>query len=190
MSSIEMLRQLLTQLRTADTRLSLDLPSKHRYQLNPCLKEDEVQAFECQNNVILPDDYRQFLLELGNGGVGPGFGMLKLLSKNHYYCLDKPFPYEFPEDMILANGELNFNGTFPLAEYGCGMVALLVITGKQRGKLWFATGEDGIFPLGKNLCGFLHAGLDAYMEAEEPVCFSEWYRDWLVNSLAELEVNV
>lgn len=186
-----MLRQLLTQLRTADTSLSLDLPSKHRYQLNPCLTEDEVQAFECQNNVILPDDYRQFLLELGNGGVGPGFGMLKLLSKNHYYyCLDKPFPYEFPEDMILANGELNFNGTFPLAEYGCGMVALLVITGKQRGKLWFATGEDGIFPVGKNLCGFLHVGLDAYMEAEESVCFSEWYRDWLVNSLAELEVNV
>lgn len=191
MSLMEILRQLLAQLRTADTSLNLDLASKHLYQLNPCLTEDEVQAFESQCNITLPDDYRQFLLELGNGGVGPGFGMLKLPSKNpDCYCLDKPFPYERPADMILENGELKFDGTLPLAEYGCGMVALLVITGKQRGKLWFTTGEDGIFPLGKKLCGFLHAGLNGYIEAEEAVSFSEWYRDWLVNSLAELGVSV
>ena len=180
---------MLTQLRTADTDLSIGEARFHRYQLNPCLTEDEVQAFERRSNVILPDDYRQFLLQFGNGGAGPGYGMLKLLSKNQDCShLGKPFPYESPADILLENGELEFDGTLPLADYGCGMVALLVITGKEWGKVWL-TGDEGISSLGKKWCGSVHASLDRELEAEEAFSFSEWYRDWLVNSLARLGVN-
>lgn len=50
----------------------------HDCLVNPPLTESEVQAFEKKHNVTLPKDYRQFLLVVGNGGVGPEYGLFKL----------------------------------------------------------------------------------------------------------------
>lgn len=199
MSSIEILRQLLTQLRTADTDLSIGEARFHRYQLNPCLTEDEVQAFERRSNVILPDDYRQFLLQVGNGGAGPGCGMLKFVWKDWGEAIaigksyeNGTFPNQIPVYFLLEKEELTGGITLPLADYGCGMTAQLVVTGKRWGKVWFISAENDTLPFGQGLCNHLHAGSaeEFMMEVEEAFSFYEWYRDWLVNSLAELEVNV
>lgn len=39
--------------------------------LNPCLGEHEVESFEAQYNIRLPEPYRRFLLEVGDGGASP-----------------------------------------------------------------------------------------------------------------------
>ena len=41
--------------------------------LNPCLGEHEVESFEAQYNISLPEAYRRFLLEVGDGGAGPPY---------------------------------------------------------------------------------------------------------------------
>ncbi len=41
------------------------------FVLNSPLPESSIADFESEHNVQLPDDYRQFLLEIGNGFVGP-----------------------------------------------------------------------------------------------------------------------
>lgn len=50
----------------------------HHFTLNPPLTEADVQAFERQHAITLPTDYRRFLIEIGNGGAGPTYGIFPL----------------------------------------------------------------------------------------------------------------
>jgi hypothetical protein len=49
--------------------------SSHHFRLNAPLVEAEVRAFERQHAIQLPLEYRRFLIELGNGGAGPYYGV-------------------------------------------------------------------------------------------------------------------
>ena len=42
------------------------------YTAEPCLTTPELAAWEAANNIALPEAYRLFLLEIGNGGMMPG----------------------------------------------------------------------------------------------------------------------
>ena len=48
----------------------------HQYRLNPPLPASVVEAFEARHGVSLPEDYRRFITEIGNGGAGPYYGLL------------------------------------------------------------------------------------------------------------------
>ncbi|MCE9546246.1 MAG: SMI1/KNR4 family protein [Planctomycetia bacterium] len=67
-SQIEMLRK-------ADSTFRLFGAFTHQYQLGPRMSERDVAAAEAKYGITLPDDYRIFLIELGNGGAGPGYGL-------------------------------------------------------------------------------------------------------------------
>jgi hypothetical protein len=41
------------------------------FTMNPCLTEEEVARFEERHKVRLPEEYRLFLMTVGNGGKGP-----------------------------------------------------------------------------------------------------------------------
>jgi hypothetical protein len=78
----------------------------HNYVLNPCLDEGVIRAVEGRYGFHLPEDYRRFLLEVGNGGAGPYYGLFKLgehddgwgfCSWEGGYLLgdpSAPFPYQ------------------------------------------------------------------------------------------------
>ena len=69
---------------------------------NPCLSEEEIATFEHRHCITLPDDYRIFISEIGNGGFGPGHGLLPLdkaivdfkLRDKPNISLNKEFPYQ------------------------------------------------------------------------------------------------
>jgi hypothetical protein len=65
------------------------------------------------------------------------------------------------------------SGAIPIADAGCNLVYLLVVTGAEVGHVWFDARADGL-------------GLSP-VEAggRARVTFSEWYIDWLERSLAE-----
>jgi hypothetical protein len=81
--------------------------NEHHFKLNAPLGEAEVLAFERQHAIRLPLDYRRFLIELGNGGAGPFYGIHPLGAfdrangevqawRNFVGSLAEPFAYREP----------------------------------------------------------------------------------------------
>jgi hypothetical protein len=70
------IRNALQRLRTAAPEVFG--ANAHRFALNAPLIENQVIAFERQHAIRLPTEYRRFLIELGNGGAGPYYGVYPL----------------------------------------------------------------------------------------------------------------
>ncbi|MGI8504332.1 MAG: SMI1/KNR4 family protein [Hassallia sp.] len=216
MDKLWQIRNKLTQLAILDTTFQIFGSESHQYQFNPCLEEAQIEAFEVKYNIRLPSEYRNFLLEVGNGGTGPGYGLYRLPgleneneitaipSKKNEGLLCKPFLLkEAWNDLNLmikdkADTENNpyfdskfVQGTITIAHYGCGIYAMLVVSGEQKGKIWIddRTNDGGIYPATLNFCHYFHADdpddFQSCEEEQEPLSFYDWYEDWLNQSLLQ-----
>jgi hypothetical protein len=103
---IEDIRHGLLQLREATPQPRVFGAEAHEFILHPPLNEAVVRKFENKHRIQLPADYRRFLIELGNGGAGPFYGVFKLGEMDNNYdhkkwkesdgfigVLAKPFPH-------------------------------------------------------------------------------------------------
>src|SRR5262245_38855326 len=76
----------------ADVRCALDTLGTVR--LGPVLSSREVSGFEQQHGIELPDGFRRFVLEIGNGGDGPGYGLRAFDPHSQQPRIAQPFPLE------------------------------------------------------------------------------------------------
>jgi hypothetical protein len=153
------------------------------------LEESEVGAFEAKWSVRLPEPYRQFLLRIGNGGVGPyDFFRFEQWSEQLSLLTDEIPPDYLSTPSILAQRMFedfsarkssirvltDANGVEYKRDYAeCGLLAVchcgchfyitLVVSGPHAGRLLYFGG----FP---------------YF-SEEPD-FLSWYERWLDEGLA------
>lgn len=67
---IEELRSLLEKAKVTDAALKQFGAQNHKYQWNPPASLKEIEEFEQETGISLPDGYRNFLLQAGNGGAG------------------------------------------------------------------------------------------------------------------------
>ncbi|MBN3905058.1 MAG: SMI1/KNR4 family protein [Nostoc sp. NMS1] len=212
MNKVLQLKKNLTQLAILDATFEIFGSESHQYQLKPCLSNKDIQVFESRCNISLPSEYKNFLLEIGNGGAGPGYGLSGLsgieyedvipekLYQEKYEILSKPFPLtEAWNDLDLIVKNRNdayfdnkfIQGTLTIATYGCGIDAILVITGEQSGKIWIddRTNDNGIYPASLDFCHAFHDTDDDYHpnnNEEQPLSFYDWYEDWLNRSLYQI----
>ena len=56
----------------------LDIPKIRAVLFNPVLPLEELAAWEELAKAALPEDYRTYLTQLGNGGAGPAYGLYPL----------------------------------------------------------------------------------------------------------------
>jgi hypothetical protein len=172
----------------------------HKYKLNTCLSEQEIINFEQKNHIQLPFDYRNFLNNIGNGGVGPAYGLYKLKDWNLGYeielndFLKTDFPHnekwniafseedenytktaEFQNWEIEYYSEKHIAGSIKVCHYGCAIYCHLVVSGPEKGNIWFddRASNHGIYPLSS--------------ESKERYSFSEWYNEWLSESMKKLK---
>jgi hypothetical protein len=132
-----------------------------RYDAQLCLSQQELTVWETANQVLLPLEYRLFLLEIGNGGMMPGdycnFEVWSLGSAPPNPGLLQPFPVTtarlterraqyrreerrfLPElDEYWENGQ-EPPGCLAVAQYPSYERVSLVVTGELRGSLWCAS---------------------------------------------------
>ena len=213
MASIEIarIRGKLDDLQQRDASFSVFGSGRHRYKLNPTMHEPEIRQFERAHSVTLPSEYRSFLLECGNGGAGPYYGLfplgyfdgsggpLETWSEGDGFAgiLSRPFPHEtawrLPSDRYT-----------PPDLFRCA----------EEEKIWYQTLNDetwrpeliaGAFPICHQGCAVRNclviSGAERgkvwvddrandngifpeTSETSERVGFLEWYESWLDESLA------
>jgi hypothetical protein len=216
MRDIEMILPKLTLLHNADLQFRIGGSDHHRYRLNPCLPEEEINAFERQHGVRLPEEYRAFLLHAGDGGAGPGYGLFPLqetvISDGEGY-LACPFPctewwngmtppnwWDLPNAHELTSadtqpvdryfGAERVEGSLRLAHDGCGYYKHLIISGSERGYLWEdgRAGDGGIRPEPYIAGPYRVAGYLLVPESgsRQRLTFLAWYEQWLDTSLAKI----
>src|SRR5262245_51822144 len=84
--TVQDIHQGLAQLASADPKFALFGASTHHYCLNPPLPEEEVILFEKRFGVRLPNEYREFVKEVGDGGAGPVYGVWSLNQIEEELC--------------------------------------------------------------------------------------------------------
>ncbi|MES2774053.1 MAG: SMI1/KNR4 family protein [Bacteroidota bacterium] len=91
----ERIKTKISQLKKLDKDYILFGSQNHRYRLNPIISLERLQQFEFVNKIVLPKDYVAFLANIGNGGVGPFYG-LEPLEDSLFDDLD----YKRPESLL------------------------------------------------------------------------------------------
>jgi len=138
-------------------RLSCFGSERHGFRLRAPAGADAVRSFEEREGVVLPDAYRRFLLEAGNGGAGPYYGLWPLeecrtpSERDAWFDDDDPVPPDYVarpcplvpgipirDDWMKRLGigcAERFRGTIGLCEQGCSYASLLIVSGEARGRV-------------------------------------------------------
>ncbi|MEU2119452.1 SMI1/KNR4 family protein [Streptomyces sp. NPDC016459] len=149
------------------------LPAAEKATLGGPVSEKRITEFENGHGIRLPEQFRQFLTRIGNGGYGPTYGLLPMeewhpaADREGEGHLSTPFPVVpdlgIPESLALDDGPVDsYPGTITVVYRGCSDLTLLVVTGPGRGRL-VEVNTDGFF------CPRFHADSD----------FLAWYERWL-----------
>ena len=192
----------LDELKRLDADFHIFGSKSHEYSRNITKTEDDLVQFEKQNSIKLPEEYREFLKTVGNGGAGPKYGLepiengkfgdLEYRNDNFLIELSKPFPHTEPwnldfgeiehdneDEYFELKEEEYFNekwsyGLLRISNYGCGISANIVVNGKEHGNIWIddRCNDMGIYPAKTE-------------EDNNRLTFLNWYENWLDESIKE-----
>ena len=94
---LEKFRTLLKQAGETDIALKQFGAKNHKYQWNPPASLKEIEDFEREIGVSLLEDYREFLLQAGNGGAGPFYGLFPISASKGWPVEPDKLPWLTPD---------------------------------------------------------------------------------------------
>lgn len=184
-SWVRRIRDLLEQARAKDSSLEAFGAHSHQYKLAAPASEAKIKKFEERFGFRLPEEYREFLLRMGDGGAGPYYGLYGLeklkneLSDNSDYPVLEEmilYPKMSDEDWDRAadpegrrRGEEvhPYAGILPIGSQGCTLMTGLALNGPYQGQVIYYD-ED--------FCG------KPFFVREKG--FLAWYERWLREVIA------
>src|SRR5262249_16350551 len=142
-----------------------------------------------------PNDYRRFLLEVGDGGAGPAWGLYGLERKSlalDAATISERFEHAFPHVVAwktpafphMCDDDDQVVGTLPIDDFGCGIEFILILNGPERGNIWLDDRANcyGVAPV-VMLDGKIYWPNDA-PDGGTHVDFYTWYNTWLDEEIA------
>ena len=121
---------------------------KRSLKLRLPVEVSEVEDFEVRYGVVLPEGFRRFITEIGDGGEGPpAYGLMSLQeiisrynppAKIHIpFSLTNSSLWEGEEPKRTELSQVASNGGhLYLGTDGCTMEWMLIVTGAERGHIW------------------------------------------------------
>lgn len=185
---VKRILKLLEQARAKDPDFARFGAYSHQYKLAAPASEEAIRKFEEQQGVRLPEEYRDFLTFIGNGGAGPYYGLygLKALeddlsdSRGLRWCrsLEEPVIYPKmseeewdrnvnPESRRKGEKVYPYTGVLPIGTQGCTLMTGLMLTGPYRGQVVYYDND---------FCG------PPFFVREKG--FRSWYERWLREVIA------
>lgn len=185
---VKRILKLLEQARAKDPDFARFGAYSHQYKLAAPAGEEAIRKFEEQQGVRLPEEYRDFLMFIGNGGAGPYYGLygLKALeddlsdSRGLRRCrsLEEPVIYPKmseeewdrnvnPESRRKGEEVYPYTGVLPIGTQGCTLMTGLMLTGPYRGQVVYYDND---------FCG------PPFFVREKG--FLSWYERWLREVIA------
>lgn len=151
---------------------------ENNIKMGECVSEEAIAAFENRCKIRLPEAYRLFLKNVGNGCDSMIDGCcLKQLEDIEQKDLSRPFMLEEfwlweeddrEEDIINEEMETKvYQGEIELINLGCGMSYNLIVSGKCRGEVWNFT-DVGVQPCceRQDFLGWFELWLDCQDETD------------------------
>lgn len=161
----------------------------------PPISEIEVETFEKENGIKLPEDYRRFITTAVSSGTQPFYGLYGLTEKKPSYefepVVEKPFPYTIKNPLFISemsdeeyekyqksfsDEENDFmQGYILLCTEGCGMESILIVNTDDKetyGTVWFfdLCNDFGIAPI-------------LNPQTKKPMRFLDWFEYWVDQTL-------
>jgi hypothetical protein len=103
--------QRVKELASLDTNRQVFASFQHRYHFGMKLWDAAIAPYEQRLGITIPDEYRSFLIECGDGGPGPYYGIYTLeraLGEDRPELISKPFELEKDFDLYREQaGELS-----------------------------------------------------------------------------------
>ncbi len=150
----------------------------HRYIRRPCVSIEEVEHWERINRVPLPEELKQFYLQVCDGPVGPYYGIFPLRGLITY-SPDIPYPgidnlreivREKHPEYVEEDGEFQCppklcTGTARIIHEGCDHYWCIVTAGPMTGKLIVFSGIWTVHEYQKTFYEFYTEWLDTHIAA-------------------------
>jgi hypothetical protein len=176
--------------------------SGHGFVFAEKLSESDVRRVESEAELVLPAEYRAFLLRFGDGEVGPA--RYRRLRDGLHPTSGQPFPLTTPflgccspAHQRLSEKEKwkafhglsrewdlipKDHGVLSLCDYGCSMYGVLITNGPFCGKVWMLSGDAAYYgPFGGAEALHDENTPSEWIPGESPrdYSFFEWYESWL-----------
>ena len=189
---------------------------KHKYR-HKKVSVDEIKEFELVIGCDLPEDYRQFLLDVGTG-VGPYYGLWSFDEireelnsiyedyQDEYNVRARPCdPFELEESMFstrislkddseMMDAPRNPGGFLPICHQGCEYLSVLVMSGMLRGQIFETSAFASIHS--QWMTAKRPPGIVPRPKTARPLptfshdpSFSRWFRAWTENALNDLNAE-
>lgn len=209
MKKIEIIKEKMNKLKKADKKFDVFGANFHKYKINKKLKERELIDFEKLNDLKIPEDYRQFLTSIGNGGFGPFYGLLPLLgndgNKVHpekEFTLTKEKPLKIYEELkpleirlekcnnkmeekeIYEEKDRKLDSLYEKAT--CG-ITFLCHEGCGMYSVLVIKGQEAGNVWYLDFANDVGAYPLINPKTQQPVNFSDWLEMWLDKSIEEME---
>ncbi|XDZ54820.1 SMI1/KNR4 family protein [Flavobacterium tructae] len=188
--------------KNADKDLKVFGADSHKYTIGKTISADQIIHFETEYNLELPEDYKAFLLHIGNGGksdqdaaAGPGYGIFPLgknvdefvsvNTKKYLKEACKLYLKMSDEFWIGLNKNIEENDEISNEDFDF-----------ELGKIF-----SGLLPLGTQGCSYYHAlvltgelkgrVVNIDIDRQKPFFtfesnFLDWYERWLDEIIPEI----
>jgi hypothetical protein len=147
-------REAVRALAVADPGLRRFGAARHRYELRDTLDAAALDALEHRLGAALPDDLRAFAAEVGDGGAGPGHGVVPFDAAAAY--------------AVAAPAGAPWTRGLPVLHLGCGYAAVVALDGSARGQVWIDARAIGV-------AGPIHPSFTAmYLDWIDRLAHARW----------------